>query len=201
MPEPSAHARALAGWNAAAASPPHVEVLQASEVVVVVSRSRDPQLEVRVDRCRSDGVAVVQRPSGGGAVVLAPGVVVASALHRSTLGLFPEPHFVRYCGAVAAALGACGVGGVTRSGISDLCLGDRKVAGTSLRLWGDRVLFQVSVLVDVDVTLIERYLGEPTRVPEYRAGRNHRAFVVTLREAGFAVTRHAVAAALAAALA
>jgi len=123
-------------------------------------------------------------------------VVVASALHETAAGLFPEPHFARYCAAVAAALRRCGVGGVVRRGISDLCVGDRKIAGTSLRLWRSRVLFQVSVLVDADVGLIERYLTMPARVPDYRAGRSHRDFVVTLREAGFAATRGEVAEAL-----
>ncbi len=196
MPLPSRHALALAGWPLADAQPPAVEVLEAAEVVVVVSRSRDPEREVNLERCRSDGVSVVQRPSGGGAVVLAPGVVVASALHAASGSLFPEPHFARFCAAVAAALGSCGVAAVARRGVSDLCLNDRKIAGTSLRLWRSRVLFQASVLVDVDAALLERYLAMPSRPPEYRAGRSHRAFVVTLREAGFPATRGAVAAAL-----
>jgi lipoate-protein ligase A len=198
---PSSHALALAGWPLADAVPPAVEVLEAGEVVVVVSRSRDPEREVRLERCRSDGVSVVQRPSGGGAVVLAPGVVVASALHAAAGSLFPEPHFARFCAAVATALERCGVVGVARRGVSDLCIGDRKIAGTSLRLWSSRVLFQASVLVDVDVALLERYLAAPSRAPEYRAGRSHRDFVATLREAGFAATRTAVAAALREALA
>ncbi len=128
--------------------------------------------------------------------MLAPGVVAASALHAATEGLFPEPYFARFCAAVAAALSRCGVGAVVRRGISDLCLGDRKIAGTSLRLWRSRVLFQVSVLVDIDVSLLERYLAEPTRAPDYRAGRFHRDFVLTLREAGFPVTPAEVASAL-----
>jgi len=198
---PSVHALALAGWPLVEAEPPAVAALEAAEVVVVVSRSRDAAREVHLERCRRDGVSVVQRPSGGGAVVLAPGVVVASVLHAATAGLFPEPHFARYCAAVAGALASCGVHGVARSGISDLCLGDRKVAGTSLRLWRSRALFQVSVLVDVDVSLLEHYLAEPTRAPAYRAGRSHREFVMTLREAGAAVTGAAVAAALREALA
>jgi lipoate-protein ligase A len=197
----SEHVLALAGWPVAAAVPPCIEALAAVETAVVVSRSRDPRLEVRLDRCRADGVPVVQRPSGGGAVVLAPGVVVASALHPADAGLFPEPYFARFCSAVVAALAACGVPGAVRRGISDLSLGDRKVAGTSLRIWRERVLFQVSVLVDVDVALLERYLAEPTRVPDYRAGRTHREFVVTLRDAGFPAAPDEVATALRRALA
>lgn len=198
---PSAHALALAGVPLAEAEPPRIEALVAREVVVVVSRSRDPGREVRLDACRHDGVPVVQRPSGGGAVVLAPGVAVVSALHAIDPGhLLPDRYFAHFCAAVAGALAVCGVAGVARRGTSDLALGDRKVAGTSLRVWRGRVLFQASVLVDPDLTLLDRYLEEPWLAPAYRAGRRHRDFVTSLSSAGHAMTTEAVAAALAAAL-
>jgi len=196
LPAPSPHALALAGWPLVDAGPPLVEALEAAEVVVVISGSRDPEREVHLERCRRDGISVVSRPSGGGAVVLAQGVVAVSALHVASAGLFPEPYFARFCTAVAAALSHCGVRSVIRRGVSDLCLGDCKVAGTSLRLWRSRVLFQACVLVDADVSLLPRYLAEPSRAPDYRAGRSHRDFVTTLREAGFAATCREVAAAL-----
>jgi lipoate---protein ligase len=196
LPEPSAHALKLAGRHLVDADPPRVEACEAGELVVVISHSRDPEREIRLERCRRDGVSVVQRPSGGGAVVLMPGVVVLSALYEATGSLFPEPHFAHCCSAVTAALSRCGVTGVVRRGVSDLCLGDRKIAGTSLRLWRSRALFQAAILVDADVGLIGRYLAVPTRAPEYRAGRDHPDFVVTLRAAGFAATPAAVVAAL-----
>jgi lipoate-protein ligase A len=79
------------------------------------------------------------------------------------------------------------VAGLEIRGISDLALGERKVAGSSLRLWQGWVLFQVSVLVDADVSLLERYLRAPSREPTYRRGRSHSEFVVTLRGAGLPV--------------
>ena len=201
LPPATPHALALAGLPVAASQPPCVEAILAREVVVVISRSRDPEREVHLDACRRDRVPVLQRPSGGGAVVLAPGVVVASALHRtSAASVFPDPYFAHFCAATARALGSCGVEGVTRQGVSDLCLGSRKIAGTSLRLWRSRVLFQVSILVDPDLALLDRYLAEPTRAPAYRACRRHREFVTSLHEAGFAVARASVAAALEVAL-
>jgi lipoate-protein ligase A len=167
---------------------PVVRVEEAREVVVVLSRSRDPEREVYLGRCREDGVPVIVRPSGGGAVVLAPGVVAASLVAPADpRARFPEPYFRRYCGVVAEALARCGAVGLEIRGISDLALGERKVAGSSLRLWKGWVLFQVSVLVDVDVRLLERYLRAPSREPRYRRGRPHREFVVTLRGAGLPV--------------
>jgi lipoate---protein ligase len=187
--EPSAHARALAGTDLPGTPPPAVRVAQAREVVVVLSRSRDPGREVFLEKCLSDRVPVVVRPSGGGAVVLAPGVVVASVLRATGPGeQFPEPTFRRLCGAAAEALSACGVAGVRMRGVSDLCLGERKIAGSSIRCWSAAVLFQISLLVAPDLALFERYLRHPSREPEYRRGRSHREFVTSLREAGFAVT-------------
>ena len=199
---PSPHAFSLAGTDLLAVPPPLVRVEEAREVVVVTSRSRDPGREIFLARCCRDGVAVVIRPTGGGAVVLGPGVVAASVVrHAAPLGHFPEPYFHVYCGLVAGALSACSVPGVEMRGTSDLCLGDSKIAGSSLRLWKDRALFQVSLLVDMDVALIDRYLRAPSREPAYRQGRPHREFVVTLREAGFAVTCGELIAALRAVLA
>lgn len=178
----------LAGTDLACAAPPLVRVLAARGVAVVLSRSRDPHREVHLEHCREDGVAVAVRPSGGGAVVLAPGVVVASVLAASRPEQpLPQPYFDHFSAAVVRALGRCGVAPVAVRGVSDLCLGERKVAGSSLRLWRGRVLYQVSLLLEADVSLLERYLPPPSRAPAYRRGRSHREFVTTLRQAGFAV--------------
>ncbi len=185
---PSPHALSLAGVGLPLGTPPRVRCEEAAETVVVLSRSRDPRREVDLDACARDGVPVVVRPSGGGAVVLSRGVVAASLLAAAVPGeRFQDFYFRRYCAAVAGALGAGGVEGVTMNGVSDLCLGGRKVAGSSLRLWGDRVLFQVSVLVDPDLGLMERYLRHPSREPAYRRGRPHREFVTSLAAEGSAL--------------
>ena len=195
--KPSPHALALAGVDLPAARPPLLRVLPANEVVVVLPRSRSPQREVYLEVCERDGVPVIVRPSGGGAVVLSPGVVTVSVLAPSAQsGLAPEPHFARMSDVVIAALAACGVTCVTRRGVSDLCLGERKVAGAALRLWGGRVLYQISLLVEADLALIDRYLPMPSREPDYRRRRPHSEFVTSLRRAGFAASVEAVAGAL-----
>jgi lipoate---protein ligase len=185
LSNPSRHAEALAGLDLMAAGRPGITVLAAREVVVVLPRSRDPEREVYLDRCAADGVPLVVRPSGGGAVLLAPGIVVASLLIPMLGEHGPDPWFERCCGRVTAALTCLGTPGAVRRGISDICLGDRKVAGSSLRLMREAVLFQVSVLVDVELALIDRYLPQPSREPTYRAGRNHGQFLTTLRKQGF----------------
>jgi lipoate-protein ligase A len=194
---PSARAYSLAGMALVSGEPPLVQVDEAREVVVVVSRSRNPGREVFLDRCAADGIAVLLRPSGGGAVVLAPGVVTASVLAGAqTGGLSPEPYFAEFCDIISKSLTGLGVTGLSRRGVSDLCLKERKVAGSSLRLWRSRVLFQAALLVCPDLSLLERYLPHPSRPPAYRAGRRHGEFVTSLWQAGFVVTSASVVGAL-----
>lgn len=191
-PEIAAHA----AWDLLSQTPPQVRALPVTELAVVLPRSRDPQREVFLDRCARDHVPVVVRPSGGGAVVLAPGMVTVSVLAPLTGPRHTGQLFARYCRWVAEALGELGVPRLTLRGVSDLCLGDRKVVGSSLRLLLHSVLFQASVLVDPDLELLDRYLPYPSRAPEYRRGRPHSEFVTTLAQEGFAVATEAVATAL-----
>jgi lipoate---protein ligase len=194
--ELTSHARRLAGLDLYAAAKAAHSVTPAAEVVVVVSRARDPGREIDLDRCRADRVPVVIRPTGGGAVVLAPGAVAASVVGPAGTKRSPTVQFRDHCQAVARALTGCGVEGVVVRGVSDLCLGDRKIAGSSLRIWRDMVLFQVAILVDMDLSLIERYLPMPSRQPDYRRHRPHRDFVVNLNDAGFHLSPNRVADAL-----
>lgn len=194
--EPPLELAKHAAWDLLTLPAPQVRALPATQVAVVLPRSREPHREVYLERCERDHVPVVRRPSGGGAVVLAPGVVTVSVLAPLSGPRNSSQLFARFCGLVAQALQQLGVPRLELRGVSDLCLGDRKVVGSSLRLLLDTVLFQASVLVDADLSLLEHYLPFPSRAPDYRQGRSHRHFVTTLAQAGFPVKPEAVAAAL-----
>jgi lipoate-protein ligase A len=78
------------------------------------------------------------------------------------------------------------VADVTQRGVSDLALGDRKLGGSCLRRERGLAHYTTTLLVDPDLALLDRYLQHPPREPDYRAGRTHRDFVTTLRDAGWA---------------
>ena len=63
-------------------------------------------------------------------------------------------------------------------------MGERKVVGSSAFCGRGAFLYQASVLVELDLGLVERYLLHPSREPPYRRGRRHRDFLMNLREAG-----------------
>jgi lipoate-protein ligase A len=84
---------------------------------------------------------------------------------------------------LAAALGAAGRP-VVRRGSSDLAIdaagGLRKVSGNALRIRRQAVLYHGTLLDDFDLSLVSRVLRHPPREPEYRAGRDHAAFLANL---------------------
>ncbi len=163
---------------------PWLRVFAPAEVRVVVGRHQDPTREVHVDHARADGVPIHRRVAGGGAVVLAPGmVVVAARLRHEVFGVTPYIDLVS--GAlVAGVTAACGTAPVMR-GLGDLAMVGadgvlRKVLGASLRQTSRMVVYLGVLLVADRVELMNRYLRPPSREPDYRGGRDHGDFCTGL---------------------
>lgn len=159
-----------------------LRVWESPAYTVIVGKSNDIAREVNIAACEADGVPILRRPSGGGAVVLGPGCLCFS------LALPVPSEFVEL-----------GISGVTRAvmqrladalssstqpviaaGISDLAIGGRKFSGNSQR-WKKRAfLHHGTILYDFDLPRISRYLKHPSREPDYRCGRSHPEFVANL---------------------
>ncbi len=161
-----------------------VRVWPVREVCVVLGRSGRLDEEVYAARCTADGVPVYRRRGGGGTVVLAPGCVVVSVSEPLEDPVRVASRMARTVGALAGVIGrAAGVELVAR-GTGDLCVGDRKVLGSSVFARRDGFLYQASLLVDMDLSLVDRYLPHPPREPGYRRGRSHREFLTNLKDHG-----------------
>jgi lipoate-protein ligase A len=65
-------------------------------------------------------------------------------------------------------------------GTCDLIVGGRKVSGNSLRCRREWLLYHGTLLLDMDLTLLDRFLLHPPREPEYRQKRRHADFVSNL---------------------
>lgn len=155
-------------------------------LAVVIGYSERPEKAAYLDRCRLDGLPVLKRFSGGGSVLIGPGVLN----YCLTLPAGPSSPGLRDAFRLAArvlgrALASLGVAAEWEPP-SDLAVGGRKLSGNSqARRWG-AVLIHGTLLADLDSVLLERYLPLPNRQPAYRQGRGHRQFVVSLSELGVA---------------
>lgn len=154
---------------------------------VVLGRGNRAEREVHVARCAADGVPILRRMGGGGAVLLAPGCLVVSLARTVADRLAVGAHLAEAAGWVAEALRQVAAVTAEPRGTGDLCLGDRKVLGSSVFCRRHTFFYQASLLVAMDRTPIDRYLAHPSREPAYRRGRPHRDFLATLWEAGHRV--------------
>ena len=150
---------------------------ECSRPVVVLGRGGRLEEQVRVDACAAEGVEVLRRGSGGGAVVLGPGCLNYSLIF--SLEAHPAWRDVRrsvreILGRMAGALDA-----VFREP-SDLACGERKVSGKSQRRIAGALLHHGTLLYRFDAELAARYLLEPVRQPQYRRRRPHAEFLGNL---------------------
>ncbi len=175
---------------------PAYRIYEPPEICVVLGAGRRGKGDVVEEAVARDGVPILSRKGGGGTVVLSPGMVVLVLVTEVHSPYRNREYAIEINAWIREALAAVGVGGVEDRGISDLALGDVKIAGTSV--FRRRLIFfyQASLLVANDIGLFDRYLTYPSSVPAYRAGRGHAAFCTTLRAAGFALQVRDVTAAL-----
>ena len=165
-------------------SEPWLRVFEPTAVRLVIGRHQDPSRELVTANALADKVPMHRRVSGGGAVVLAPGmVVVAIRLRNNEVGT------TCYLDRVNAALipAVLGISGhqLRCRGHGDLVMVDadgteRKVLGASLRQTSRMVVYLGVFLVADAIQLMERYLPPPSREPAYRGGRGHAGFCTHL---------------------
>jgi lipoate-protein ligase A len=149
---------------------------------VVVGRSNAIDTEVDTAACAADGVPILRRISGGGAVVIGPGclcyalmlpiteehrrlgvpAVTADIMHRLAAALSDADRAVSVCG------------------VSDLVADGRKFSGNSQRWLRRALLHHGTVLYDFHLDRVSRYLRSPSRQPDYRERRSHGEFVANL---------------------
>jgi lipoate-protein ligase A len=149
---------------------------------VIVGKSNVIETEVNVAACQADGVPILRRISGGGAVVIGPGCLcyslglpIGESHRRLGVSIVTADIMQR----LAAAL-SDDVHPLEVHGVSDLVLAGRKVSGNSQRWLRRAVLHHGTVLYDFDLPRVARYLRFPSRQPEYRGSRGHAEFVANL---------------------
>jgi lipoate---protein ligase len=195
-PENLALDEALLDASEQSAAPREVlRVWESPVPIVVVGRSSQVELEVDLEYCRAQGIAVLRRASGGAAIVAGPGslmyAVVLSYDLRPELRSLDEAH--RFVLDTTLSALAQIAPGARRRGTSDLALGELKFSGNSVRCKRRHLLYHGTLLYDFDLPLVAHCLNMPPRQPDYRQGRSHGAFITNLSTTSDALRQALVA--------
>lgn len=165
------------------AVPFYCEIFVPERTLVVLGSGNDQELEVNSAACAAAKVLVLRRYGGGGTVVLYPGCVVVSVgcwvkdVYQNSF------YFDVLNQAVITALAVSQpkFSRLHQAGISDIVCDGKKIAGTSMFRSRNYLLYQASLLVDLDLALVESLLKHPTKEPDYRKGRSHSDFLTSLK--------------------
>jgi len=149
----------------------------------LIGRHQALSREVRVDDCRVNGVGLVRRITGGGAIYLDEGQLGWSLVFdRATLGIASLGDLAReICEAVAHGLSRLGIDARYRPR-NDIEVCGRKISGTGGFFDGDTLIYQGTVLIDMD----PRRMLAALRVPQAKLARrgldSAAQRIVTLKE-------------------
>jgi len=145
---------------------------------VVLGSSNHAEREVRLDLCEQDGVPVLRRRSGGGAVLQGPGclsycLILRMGAECSTIAGTNAFVLQRNAEMLSTILGEP----VRHEGLTDLAVGGVKVSGNSQRRRLRFLMFHGTFLVRFDIAMMGRYLRSPSKEPAYRKTRAHEEFL------------------------
>ena len=149
----------------------------------LIGRHQDLSREVDLDYCAENNVGTVRRITGGGAIYLDEGQIGWELVfQRSSLGIAALPDLAReICNAAAAGLGKLGVDARFRPR-NDIEVDGRKISGTGGFYDGDVLIYQGTVLVDLN----PQHMVNALRVPESKLAKRKldsaAQRVVTLKE-------------------
>jgi len=160
-------------------------VWQPDRSYLVLGRSNEAVKSLIAGAVDADAIQILKRPSGGEAVLLSPKMLVIAL--KVPLKSVAKVHdvFLVANKLIKKALSGFGVQDLTARGISDICIGKQKILGSAIFKKPDSVFYHAVLNVSEDVNLIGRYLQHPKREPDYRRGRDHRAFVSSLHGQGY----------------
>jgi len=174
---------ALLDWCEEEGGTEVLRLWEAREHFVVLGYANHATREVNLDACRTRGIPVLRRCSGGGTVLQGPGCLNYSLIlkmeGKKPLQSISETNcyiMKRNAEAVAAVLGKS----VAVEGFTDLAVNNLKFSGNAQRRKRDFLLFHGTFLLDYDSALMEELLLLPARQPDYRQNRSHAGFLTRL---------------------
>ena len=111
-----------------------------------------------LDACRRDGVPVVRRVSGGGAIYTDDKQLVYALVYAPPEPMTAREGFGMVCMAIVRALEVLGVADANASGVNDVLVGNAKVSGNAQAIRRGVHLIHGTVLVNADLDAMFTYL-------------------------------------------
>ncbi len=149
----------------------------------LIGRHQALSREIRTDYCRANGIGLVRRITGGGALYMDEGQFgFELVFHRKTLEIAALNDLAEaICDAAARGLQNLGVNARYRPR-NDIEVEGRKISGTGGFFDGDTIFYQGTILVDMDPQTMLAALNVPREKLAKRALDSADRRVVTLRE-------------------
>ncbi len=149
----------------------------------LIGRHQDLSREIDLEYCAKHRIGTVRRITGGGAIYLDEGQLGWELVfHRASLGIAALPDIAReICNAAAAGLQALGVDAKFRPR-NDIEVGGRKISGTGGFYDGDVLIYQGTVLVDLNPQRMVNALRVPQGKLAKRELDSAAQRIVTLKE-------------------
>jgi len=149
----------------------------------LIGRHQDLSREIDLDYCRANGVGTVRRITGGGAIYLDEGQLGWELVfNRTSLGIAALPDLAEaICNAAAAGFKEFGVDAKFRPR-NDIEVDGRKISGTGGFFDGDVLIYQGTVLVDMNAQQMVSALNIPQSKLAKRELDSAAQRVVTLKE-------------------
>lgn len=151
---------------------------------VICGRNQDMQAEVNMDYCRSHGIDVVRRRSGGGCVYADMDNWMFSYICP---GNEVQATFARYTTAIAAMLQSLGID-ARATGRNDIVANGRKVSGNAFYHLPDRCIVHGTMLFDLDTQTMSNVLTPSKLKLASKAVASVPARVTGLRALGLEMT-------------
>ncbi len=149
-----------------------------NEPAVIVGRNQNTLEEIDPDFVNKQGIHVVRRLSGGGAVYHDLGNLNFSFITQGDEHLH---NFAKFTEPVVATLRQLGVHAELR-GKSDIFAGDKKISGNAQYLSRGRMFSHGTLLFDTDIETMLKALNPRQTQIESKAVQSVRSFVANIRE-------------------
>ena len=130
-------------------------ILWRNERSVIVGRNQNTYAEIDINYAEQNGISVVRRLTGGGAVFHDLGNVNYTFIEGGAEDKFGN--YETFSQPVIEAIRSLGVDACLK-GRNDLCIGDRKFSGNAQTLWHGRMLHHGTLLFSADFSSLTNVL-------------------------------------------